>query len=108
MNKLPLLSFVRYTLIEASKNDEYKQNIIPALKAIKNAGGTPLIVGGYVRDSILGISSKDMDIEVYNMSQDKLIEILQQFGRVDQVGVSFGVIKAKINDLEYQWQTIRR
>ena len=94
-------------ILEA-RNTDYKENILPVLKAIKQAGGNPLIVGGYVRDSILGIDSKDMDIEVYNINSDNLIALLQQFGKVDAVGASFGVIKAQINGFEYDFSLPRR
>lgn len=63
------------------------------LDAIVAAGGRPLFVGGCVRDSLLGIDCKDIDVEVYGLSADKLVDVLSKFGKVDQVGVSFGVIK---------------
>lgn len=51
------------------------------------------MVGGCVRDKILGIDPKDIDIEVFGLSYDNLNQILQQFGKTDCVGNSFGVIK---------------
>jgi tRNA nucleotidyltransferase (CCA-adding enzyme) len=63
------------------------------LDAIVAAGGRPLFVGGCVRDSLLGIEAKDIDVEVYGLSADELVSVLCRFGKVDQVGVSFGVIK---------------
>lgn len=53
-----------------------------------------LIVGGFVRDSLLGLSSKDVDIEIYGMDLDVAHEILKCNGfKVDAVGKSFGVLK---------------
>ncbi|MCK4974631.1 MAG: CCA tRNA nucleotidyltransferase [Sulfurimonas sp.] len=53
-----------------------------------------IIVGGFVRDSLLKIDSKDVDIEVYGISSFKQLEnILQEFGDVNIVGKSFGVCK---------------
>jgi tRNA nucleotidyltransferase (CCA-adding enzyme) len=63
------------------------------LEAIVVAGGKPLFVGGCVRDKILRRESKDIDVEVYDLPADQLVKVLSKFGRVDQVGVSFGVIK---------------
>ena len=63
------------------------------LSDISNAGGRALIVGGAVRDSLLGISPKDIDFEVYGLSYDQLNDILQKYGKVDLVGKAFGVIK---------------
>lgn len=53
------------------------------------------LVGGCVRDALLGISNKDFDVEVYGVSYDQLEQVLKPFGRVDLVGKAFGVIKFK-------------
>lgn len=54
----------------------------------------PIIVGGYVRDFFLQIESKDIDIELYGLSSfEELETILQEFGKVNSVGKSFGVCK---------------
>lgn len=53
------------------------------------------LVGGCVRDALLGISNKDFDVEVYGVSYDQLERALKPFGRVDLVGKAFGVIKFK-------------
>lgn len=51
-------------------------------------------MGGCVRDDILGIESKDIDIEVHGpCSWLLLTEELAKQGRVDLVGASFGVMK---------------
>jgi tRNA nucleotidyltransferase (CCA-adding enzyme) len=62
-------------------------------KIIKDVGGCAYYVGGYVRDSILGIANKDIDIEVYGLELDELKSILSVFGNVKDVGKSFGVLK---------------
>lgn len=65
-----------------------------AIETIRAAGGRPLIVGGSVRDWLLGIPSKDIDIEVHGpVTPEAVIEALKPVGRVDLVGISFGVIK---------------
>ena len=63
------------------------------INAIASAGGIAYQVGGCVRDQILNIASKDMDIEVYHLDAPALSRLLARFGRVNEVGVSFGVIK---------------
>ena len=57
--------------------------------------GTPYLVGGSVRDIILGKESKDYDIEVYGISSEKLGQILEaELGaKPQQVGKQFGVFK---------------
>lgn len=74
---------------------------------IESLGAKCLFVGGAVRDSIMGFSQKDLDIEVYNITADKLISVLEQFGQVNQVGVSFGVIKLRTDENEYDFSLPR-
>jgi tRNA nucleotidyltransferase (CCA-adding enzyme) len=61
--------------------------------AVRDAGGRALIVGGWVRDRLRGHQSKDIDIEVFGIPQDRLAELLARFGRVEAVGQSFAVYK---------------
>ena len=42
-----------------------KLNII--FNKLKNCSIKPIIVGGYIRDFLLDIESKDIDIEVYGV-----------------------------------------
>ncbi len=67
--------------------------MIQIFNKITEAGGYPLIVGGYVRDTLLGLSPKDVDVEVYRIDANKLESILSTFGKVDSVGKSFGILK---------------
>lgn len=62
-------------------------------EAIKRARGRALLVGGSVRDEILGTASKDFDIEVYGLPSETIQKILATFGRVDEVGKAFGILK---------------
>ncbi len=74
------------------------------IRAISEAGGVAYEVGGCVRDSLLGHSNKDHDIEVFHLDAATLSKILSRFGRVNEVGVSFGVIKlrtAQGDDLDF-------
>lgn len=54
------------------------------------------LVGGSVRDALLGLEPKDFDIEVYGLSGQELIEALTPLGKLDLVGKSFGVIKLTV------------
>ena len=73
------------------------------VSAIVKEGGQPLYVGGYVRDQVMGIDSKDIDIEVFGLDPQTLIEVLSGFGKVDEVGVSFGVIKLFMGGEQYDF-----
>jgi tRNA nucleotidyltransferase (CCA-adding enzyme) len=61
--------------------------------AIRDAGGRALIVGGWVRDRLLGRDSKDIDLEIYGIDGARLRQVLETFGRVETVGESFQVYK---------------
>lgn len=66
--------------------------------AIIGAGGKPYFVGGCVRDKVLGFEPKDIDIEVFCLEAEDLKDIVSQFGKVDEVGRSFGVLKLWLDD----------
>ena len=61
--------------------------------AVRDQGGRALIVGGWVRDRLLGRESKDVDLEVFGLPADRLRGLLERFGKVDVVGASFQVFK---------------
>lgn len=61
--------------------------------AIADAGGRAFLVGGEVRDTLLGKQGKDFDIEVFGLPVDALERLLRRMGRVNAVGRSFGVLK---------------
>jgi tRNA nucleotidyltransferase (CCA-adding enzyme) len=60
---------------------------------VRDAGGRALIVGGWVRDRLLGIESLDIDVEVFGLSTDRLQDLLAAIGHVEAVGASFQVFK---------------
>lgn len=71
------------------------------IDALRSAGGRPYIVGGWVRDEIMGKACKDIDIEVGLLQPDQVRDALQAVcDKVDFVGVSFGVFKVTINGFE--------
>jgi tRNA nucleotidyltransferase (CCA-adding enzyme) len=59
----------------------------------REAGGRALIVGGWVRDRLLGHPSKDIDIEVYGLDASVVRGLLARLGPVNVVGESFTVYK---------------
>jgi len=62
-------------------------------QAASAEGGRALVVGGWVRDRLRGLPSKDLDIEVFGIAQDRLPALLAALGRVEPVGQSFPVYK---------------
>ena len=77
-------------------------DLSPALDRIVRelhaSGHRALIAGGAVRDALLGHDPKDIDIEVYGITYDALVDFLKAHGRVDLVGKSFGVVKFQSPD----------
>jgi tRNA nucleotidyltransferase (CCA-adding enzyme) len=62
-------------------------------EAVRATGGRALIVGGWVRDRLRDRPSKDIDLEVFGVPEDRLAALLEQVGRVEAVGQSFAVYK---------------
>ena len=70
---------------------------------ISDVKGDVYIAGGSVRDHLLNIPSKDIDLEVHGVSHEQMNIILQEFRPFKAVGKSFGVWKLlpfKNNELE--------
>lgn len=68
----------------------------------------PIVVGGFVRDALLGLPSKDIDIEIFGIeSLEKLEEVLLPYGQVNSVGKSFGVVKLQLSDMEVDFSVPR-
>ena len=67
--------------------------VLEVARRVKAAGGRALLVGGCVRDPLLGLAAKDFDIEVYGLPPDRLQSVLAKSFALDLVGASFGVIK---------------
>ena len=79
------------------------------LDAVRRVG-RPRLVGGGVRDWLLGLEPKDFDIEVAGVDFETLHRALAPFGSTDIVGRSFGVIKARnrTSGTEYDFSLPRR
>jgi tRNA nucleotidyltransferase (CCA-adding enzyme) len=82
--------------------------LLAALSALRSAGGRPRLVGGCVRDWLLGLEPKDFDIEVYGLDYEALGRALAPFGPTDLVGRSFGVLKVRLDGSEYDFSLPRR
>lgn len=79
------------------------------LSAIRSAGGRPMLVGGYVRDALLSLPSKDVDVEAYGITDlDQLAAALSTAGKVTEAGRSFGVFKVRSGETEVDVSLPRR
>lgn len=66
------------------------------------------LVGGCVRDALLGQPLKDIDVEVFGSTYEQLAAALRPHGRVDLVGRSFGVAKVTLGGAVYDFGIPRR
>ena len=76
------------------------QEVRAVADLVKRAGGRALLVGGCVRDELLGLSPKDFDIECFGVSASDLQQALSARFDLDLVGASFGVMKLKGCDID--------
>ena len=73
-------------------------SVIKLCQAVQQAGGRALLVGGWVRDFVLGRETVDYDIEVYGIKAAELRALLDRQGRVDAVGEAFTVYKVRLRE----------
>src|SRR6185503_304125 len=71
----------------------FPDKVIALARTVRDEGGRALLVGGCVRDQLLGNEPKDWDLEVYGIAPATLREILDRFGSVNVVGEAFTVYK---------------
>jgi tRNA nucleotidyltransferase (CCA-adding enzyme) len=74
-------------------DSQIPQKVTALAQAIRDAGGRGLLVGGCVRDALMGTQPKDWDLEVYAVEPARLREILDSFGPLNVVGEAFTVYK---------------
>ena len=79
------------------------------LDAVRRVG-RPRLVGGGVRDWLLGLESKDFDVEVAGVDFETLQRVLAPYGATDVVGRSFGVVKVRsaASGADYDFSLPRR
>ena len=68
-------------------------------RAARDRGARALVVGGWVRDRLLGKDSKDLDLEIFGIPGAELADFLAPFGRIEAVGQSFPVYKVEDIDV---------
>ena len=83
------------------------EQLLSIFRALRSVG-RPRVVGGGVRDWLLGLEPKDLDIEVAGADFETLVRVLSPFGGADLVGRSFGVVKMRLNGAEYDFSLPRR
>ncbi len=69
-------------------------------REVAAAGGRALLVGGSVRDALLGEAANDLDVEVFGLDPEALRNLLGEHFELDLVGQSFGVLKIRHLDVD--------
>ena len=87
------------TLAGESFEPDLPHRLLTIASEIRDAGGRAFLVGGWVRDALLGKNCRDYDVEVYDLTQDELVPILKKHGRTNLVGKAFGVIHLAMKGL---------
>ena len=72
---------------------EMPETVLKIAETVRASGGRALLVGGCVRDELMGKQPKDWDVEVYGIEPVRLRELLDTFGIVNVVGEAFTVYK---------------
>ena len=67
---------------------------------IKSFGGNTYYVGGFVRDRLLGIENKDVDIEVHGIEPDRLFLLLEEIGEPVTFGKRFGLYSLRGENID--------
>lgn len=87
---------------------EIPQILVTILTKLQEHGYRPYLVGGCVRDFFLNKQIKDFDVEVFDLDNlQNIIPILEQFGSVNSVGKSFGVLKLSIKEFDFDFSLPR-
>ncbi|MGB6329545.1 MAG: hypothetical protein WBF48_11515 [Halarcobacter sp.] len=75
---------------------------------LTSIGALPILVGGCVRDSFLGLPIKDYDIEIFNIDSLEIIQKhLKKYGHIKEVGKSFGVLTLSVEKYDFDFALAR-
>lgn len=83
--------------METDKNLDMARTL--ALR-VKEAGGCAYYVGGCVRDALMGLDNKDIDIELHGVTPARAEAILDSLGQRLTMGESFGIYGLKGYDID--------
>lgn len=72
-------------------------------EAIESAGGEIFVVGGPVRDKVLGKQPKDIDFLVRRLTLEQIAAAIRTIGKADEVGKAFGVVKGTVDGDVYDF-----
>lgn len=97
-----LLKAGDYQGLQATRKLAQKVSQLPAIERVGQAPRA-LIVGGFVRDALMGVQSRDVDIQVYGVMPDELVQEVNGLfpDQVKIVGKSYEILKVRLeNEIE--------
>jgi len=77
--------------------------LISVADDVEKAGGEAYLVGGWVRDALMGLACGDFDVEVYGLELETFLKILKKYGKPNLVGKAFGVITMTRDGVVYDF-----
>jgi tRNA nucleotidyltransferase (CCA-adding enzyme) len=85
------------------------ETMVPIVDAFNNSEAELYLVGGCVRDAILGNTPKDYDLAT-NVEPDMIMDIVSKIDNstILEIGKSFGIINVVIRGDEYEIATFRK
>jgi len=79
-----------------SERAEAYRKVLELSTIIAEKGGKALLIGGSVRDFVMGKMPKDFDLEIYGLPATVVEEAIQPIGKVVEVGRAFGILKIRL------------
>ncbi len=84
------------------------KHCLTIIKILKSSNANTRIIGGAVRDSLLGVNSSDIDIAT-DLTPDKVIKLLSSHNiKVIPTGIKFGTVTAIIQNEHFEITTLRK
>lgn len=75
---------------------------VQIVQRLRRHGFEAYLVGGCVRDMVLGREPKDYDVA----TSARPAEVMRLFSRVIEVGIAFGVVRVRLQSLPGEWSEI--
>lgn len=87
---------------DKNKDDRNVSCMLKLVHAVSSAGGKAYVVGGFVRDAILGKDNKDIDFEIHGLDASTIEKLLLELSGSPALkkGSSFGVYGIKGYDFD--------
>ena len=79
------------------------KTLVKINRLLTSNGGEVYVVGGPIRDLVLGAKPKDIDFLVRKLSLEEISNILSEIGSSDEVGKSYGIVKSRIDGEEFDF-----